>query len=614
MFEAYKIGVKLSLIDGATGGLVALASRFRSTSQDAGELEKRLHRIQSLAIKGAALMGAGLAGFKLLQGPINAAKEYTHQLELMNQAGMSHAEIMRAINTSYGMLKSTPTAGLSETLKTIRELRGVFVHPDDAFQYAAPVMQADAVLSAQLPGISKGRLHDEAYQAAKAIEMANGVRSPAEFMKQLEMMTKAMVAFGGRVTAKDFLGTTKYARVAGQGWDDNFRYNLLPTLIQEMKSGGSGGGMGGPGNALMSLYAQVVQGTIAQRFLPQWIKDGLINKSQIVWNKVGSAKGIKPGAVMGSEEFASNPYKWAQDYMMPALQKSGVNMQDQSQVIGAVSKFGFNRTAAQVIAMMLTQQYKFKRNEELVAQAKGIGGYKNLVKKDPMLASIALHQQWESLLATIGYQIMPDLLKGTQMLITSLRAMSDWFEAHPSITKGLVEGFAAISGLLLGGGVVFAVRALAGAVSLFSGPLIGLATFLLANPIGLVITGIAAAGFLLWKNWDSIGPKLKAIWQGITMAIGAFVDWLKAKWDWFKGVGTPTPYLQSPGSKIASSAGVPWIHPMHASMQTPVIHNHFHVDSKEVSHALVGNNNLHGTPGLNPSVMRPTPSVPWMGQ
>ena len=48
----------------------------------------------------------------------------------------------------------------------------------------------------------------------------------------------------------------------------------------------------------------------------------------------------------------------------------------------------------------------------------------------------------------------------------------------------------------------------------------------LTGPVGLVvlaITGLAAASYLLWSNWDSIGPKLKAIWEDISnFAINVF--------------------------------------------------------------------------------------------
>ena len=84
---------------------------------------------------------------------------------------------------------------------------------------------------------------------------------------------------------------------------------------------------------------------------------------------------------------------------------------------------------------------------------------------------------------------------------------------------------------------------------------------LLANPITWVVGAcIAFAGvaYLIWKNWDTIGPKLSKVWEGLkTFFVTLFVDpiigglnaiwqtfvdvftkianrmpWLKKAWDW----------------------------------------------------------------------------------
>lgn len=38
---------------------------------------------------------------------------------------------------------------------------------------------------------------------------------------------------------------------------------------------------------------------------------------------------------------------------------------------------------------------------------------------------------------------------------------------------------------------------------------------MLMNPIGLAITGLAVAGFLIYRNWDKIGPYFRRAWAGI---------------------------------------------------------------------------------------------------
>src|SRR3546814_20835427 len=47
---------------------------------------------------------------------------------------------------------------------------------------------------------------------------------------------------------------------------------------------------------------------------------------------------------------------------------------------------------------------------------------------------------------------------------------------------------------------------------------------LLLNPIGLLVTGVAVAGYLVWKHWD----KIKA-------AFRAGIGYLAPAWAWLKG-------------------------------------------------------------------------------
>lgn len=48
----------------------------------------------------------------------------------------------------------------------------------------------------------------------------------------------------------------------------------------------------------------------------------------------------------------------------------------------------------------------------------------------------------------------------------------------------------------------------------------------LLNPIGLALTAIAGAAYLIWRNWDVIGPKLAAVWQAVKEAFSAAWQWI----------------------------------------------------------------------------------------
>jgi hypothetical protein len=56
-----------------------------------------------------------------------------------------------------------------------------------------------------------------------------------------------------------------------------------------------------------------------------------------------------------------------------------------------------------------------------------------------------------------------------------------------------------------------------------------------ANPIGLIILAIAAlvaAGYWLYKNWDTVCASLSAVWQWVWDKIKAFWEWLTGFFSW----------------------------------------------------------------------------------
>lgn len=49
---------------------------------------------------------------------------------------------------------------------------------------------------------------------------------------------------------------------------------------------------------------------------------------------------------------------------------------------------------------------------------------------------------------------------------------------------------------------------------------------MLTTPIGLTLTAIAGAAYLIWRNWDVIGPKLAAVWQTVKSAFDTAWQWI----------------------------------------------------------------------------------------
>ncbi|MDD3938075.1 phage tail tape measure protein [Rhodoferax sp.] len=87
---------------------------------------------------------------------------------------------------------------------------------------------------------------------------------------------------------------------------------------------------------------------------------------------------------------------------------------------------------------------------------------------------------------------------------------------------------AMVAGRFLLGGLATGLRVAGQAVLLLGRALLLLGRALLLNPIGLTLTAIAGAAFLIWRNWDRIGPMLGGVWAGMKGGFASAWTWLSS--------------------------------------------------------------------------------------
>ena len=284
-------------------------------------------------------------------------------------------------------------------------------------------------------------------------------------------MVKASVASGGKVLGSDFFSAFKYGRTATMGWDDKFVGQILPTLIQEMKGGGGGGGVGGPGNALQSVFQAVVGGVLSHKAIDEFSRLHLLDPSKILRTSTGAAKGVRPGGVEGSAEFQADPYQWVQDHLLPAMTKAGITTPEQ--IRQEVANLFTNRTAQQMVTMFATQQGRFDKDAALDRGANGIGAADTLIASDPLAKMKAFHAAWENLLTSLGAPLVDDATNLMMHLTHAMTAFSQWASTHQElvhyielVTAGFAALAVAVGVFAIGGAAFVAMGVLAGPVGL----------------------------------------------------------------------------------------------------------------------------------------------------
>lgn len=203
--------------------------------------------------------------------------------------------------------------------------------------------------------------------------------------------------------------------------------------------------------------------------------------------------------------------------------------------------------------------------------SKGIEGYRETAAKLENQASLrervdaslnTLGNKWEAAtgtftnaMASIGETVAPALKSLADWLGELASRLDGFVKRHPSLTSALFKmaaGFAvaataigaislALASIL---GPMAIVRVSAGMLGLkfasvgglvraalggIGKSILWLGRLMFANPILAVIGLIAAGAIYIWQNWDTLGPKFKAMWDAVCNATSTAWDWIKEK-------------------------------------------------------------------------------------
>ncbi|EMI7736944.1 phage tail tape measure protein [Proteus mirabilis] len=175
-----------------------------------------------------------------------------------------------------------------------------------------------------------------------------------------------------------------------------------------------------------------------------------------------------------------------------------------------------------------------------------------------------LTSAWEALGIKIFDGIDKPLRQISQSITKAISKVESWVKANPELAKTLTMIGLAIAGIITTLGILsLSIAAMLGPlaaaklslsilgikggsaltlllkpIKLLGSAFLGLGKAMLANPILLVIAAIAAAVYLIYKNWDTIGPYVYKVWDTVkrytAIAWQALKDTIKSAWETIK--------------------------------------------------------------------------------
>ncbi|KFX81278.1 tail protein, partial [Ralstonia solanacearum] len=341
----------------------------------------------------------------------------------------------------------------------------------------------------------------------------------------------------------------KRGGLAAKGMDSEAFYYTLEPLVQEMDGATVG-------TAMMSAYQNLYQGKTTKRALHNLDKFGLIaDRSKVQEDKAGQVSFMDPGALKGAELFRKNQFAWVEQVLLPALAAKGIT--SKAQVQDAIGSILPNRTASNLISQMVVQRDQIHKNMRLNSGAAGIDQLEAKAKGTAQGQELDTLAKVHDLEKALGEKVLPLYARGLELVTQAAVSVTAFMQDHPTLAKAAAVAVGALAAsLLVLGPIMLAVASVLGPYAMLhilfaklgitggalSGVLRGLAVafnvvmravavlgrVLLLNPIGLLVTAIAVAAYLVYRYWEPISGFFSGLWQQVKAAFDGGITGVSA--------------------------------------------------------------------------------------
>ncbi|MDA4982292.1 phage tail tape measure protein [Acinetobacter baumannii] len=500
--------------------------------------------VRTAAMYGAGMAATGTAALYQMRKPIDESKRVDVEENRIASLGFGKKATDEAIQYAKAM-KTFGTSTL-DNLTLVRDGVTAFGDVHHA-QWVAPTLAKMKFANEAMYGDHGVENEKKFMDMLKVIEMRNGLKSKESFQEQANIIQQVITATGGRVQAEEWLNVIKTGGIAAKGMDNKAFYYKMEPLVQEM-------GGHRVGTSMMSAYQNLYQGRTTQRAAANLDKFGLIGDySKVKHNKTGDLSYLDIGAIKGADLFKKDQFAWMEQVLVPALNAKGITKE--GDVIDAIGSVFSNRTASNLFAQMYMQRDQIHKNAKLNEGAFNIDQLNTQAQGTTSGKELEARAKLNDAYLQFGQTILPIYTQALVIATNAMQGFTGWMQQNPTLAKALgtgllliAGGLVAIGGLLLvfsplilsmlslrlmmvtlgvqGSALSFAFRLLLSPFSLLRGAITGVGSALMwlgrlamAHPLLALITAVAFGVYLIYKNWDTIGPYFQKVW---TMIKGFF--------------------------------------------------------------------------------------------
>ncbi len=411
-----------------TQTLAALATQKADLDKHFRDVEKktRSHMFRMADIMKAGTVAMGFytipygVGLATREG-LTASSERRRELFRQQMAGIPDGEQQKLFDASEATAQKYPSIPITSVMEMSRS---AFTVMGDA-ERAAAVLDS---MAASLVVLQSARGTDAA--ANMLVSMIRGLDNlGANKDGQIGIdQVNDMIAAVSRATQVDpdfnpgqFFEFARATKVAGPALSMDFLART-PVFMQDMGSGSTG-------NALAMAFRAFVLEAVGSAGGKKYLEER---------DRLGIRQG---GKLVDSELFGSDPDQWVLKHLVPALQKDGVDLNNDTQVAAAVGKLSGNTTATGFLTRVITQREQIERWLSMMDKAVGLEAAEDVRFEDPFVGFEAFKKAFENLSAAL---IPIDSINaGLNSLANGINALARIAEDNPALTALGIGGAAA---------------------------------------------------------------------------------------------------------------------------------------------------------------------------
>jgi hypothetical protein len=511
MQNVYQIGMHIALAGNALAGLQAISRALAGIHGQVGQIHSGWRNWAAILGVGGIAAGVGIiGGLKTIAS--HGDKLIDQQVKLTNQ-GYKQNEVLKLQADYYDRIaRAVPTSTIAGYLKTTNELRSVTGEGPEglakAGELAIKAMKIDALLSNTFGTNKEGSY----YNLLRSEEMKGIATNDARRDQMTDAAMSYISAFGGKLTADDFQNMARTGGAAFMNADVAKSMGPLAVMAADLH--------GGPaGTALMTLQQfQTGAHTLSKQQAGVLEQLGLLDMSKTTKTGFGGSRlQLAPGAMTGALQYSGDLPGWIREVVWPAIMKEAHG--DKAVAESLLGKMFPNRNANKAAHMFGDEGFADQIAKDMGLAKQALPWeeqYKNFIEKNPLGVKQGFHDQFESMMQSIGGPLAQAAIPVMKSMTEIFTSIGKWANTNPETIK------------IVGIGLTFLA---AGLIALGATAVIAAAAAMAPTAaIGIAVVAIAGfIGTLAALNWDIVKQGLGAVTGFIQGWVDKFKEWVGGK-------------------------------------------------------------------------------------